>query len=137
VREVRAELQVKNIWLVASHGELRPAFQNRQVFRVNGNRLLLWQRWAIVVGTVGAVLRLVQFFSCRSLWYDEALLALNVLHRSFKGLFQPLDYHQGAPVGFLLLEMLSTQLAGKGELALRTIPLLAGIASLFVALCLL
>ena len=38
---------------------------------------------------------------------------------------------QGTPVGFLLLG-LSTQLAGKGELALRTIPLLAGIVSLRV-----
>ncbi|MGA7928379.1 MAG: glycosyltransferase family 39 protein, partial [Candidatus Sulfotelmatobacter sp.] len=99
---------------------------------MNGDRLLRWPKWALAVGAVGAGLRLRQFFSCRSLWYDEALFALNVLHRSFKGLFQPLDYHQGAPVGFLLLEKLSTLLAGKGELALRTIPLLAGIVSLVV-----
>ncbi len=99
---------------------------------VNGNRRLRWPKWALAVGAVGAALRLRQFFSCRSLWYDEALLALNVLHRSCKGLFEPLDYHQGAPVGFLLLEKLSTQLAGKRELALRTMPLLAGIVSLVV-----
>jgi uncharacterized membrane protein len=99
---------------------------------VNGNRLSRWQWGNMAVATTGALLRLLQFFSGRSLWYDEALLALNVVHRSFQELFRPLDYHQGAPIGFLLLEKLSTQLAGKGELALRAIPLLAGLISLFV-----
>jgi hypothetical protein len=99
---------------------------------VNGNRLSRWQWGTMAVATTGALLRLVQFFSGRSLWYDESLLALNVVHRSFQELFRPLDYHQGAPIGFLLLEKLSTQLAGKGELALRAIPLLAGLISLFV-----
>ncbi len=86
----------------------------------------------MVVVAIGALLRLSQFFSGRSIWYDEAALALNILHRSFKGLFYPLEFHQGAPLGFLLLEKVSTKLAGKGELALRAVPLVAGIAALFV-----
>ncbi len=52
------------------------------------------------------------------------------MHRSFAGLLKPLDYHQGAPLGFLLLEKLATRIAGNGELALRGVPLLAGLISL-------
>ena len=70
--------------------------------------------------------------SNRPLWYDEALLTLNVLHRPWSGLLKTLDYNQGAPIGFLLLEKLSTELLGKSEFALRAVPLLAGIGALFL-----
>lgn len=85
--------------------------------------------WAIVV--LGLGLRTVQYARNRSLWLDEALLALNILHRSAGGLFKGLDYHQGAPIGFLLLEKLATKLAGNGELALRAFPLAFGVVGLF------
>ncbi len=88
----------------------------------------LWM-WAIVV--LGLGLRTVQYARNRSLWLDEALLALNILHRPASGLFQGLDYHQGAPVGFLLLEKLATKLAGGGELTLRAFPLAFGFVGLF------
>jgi len=91
-----------------------------------------WPGWACGIIALGTVLRLRQFFTDRSLWFDEAALALNVIHRSFAGLFKPLDYHQGAPVGFLVLEKLASKLIGTGEVALRTLPLIAGIAALFV-----
>ena len=86
--------------------------------------------WTILVA--GALLRLAQYCSNRSLWCDEALLALNVLHRSWSGLLKPLDYSQGAPIGFLFLEKLSAEILGGSELALRAIPLLAGVGSLFL-----
>src|SRR5207244_11823416 len=60
----------------------------------------------------------------RSLWLDEALLALNIVRRPLSGMFRPLDYNQGAPVGFLLLEKLVTHAFGNGELSLRLIPLI-------------
>ncbi len=77
-------------------------------------------------------MRVAQFACGRSLWNDEAELALNILHLPWRGLFQPLQYHQGAPIGFLLLEKIATALGGKSEIALRAIPFAAGIAALFV-----
>jgi hypothetical protein len=81
---------------------------------------------------LGALLRLVQYLRNRSLWLDESSLALNILHRSYSGLLEPLDYHQGAPVGFLMLEKLAVRSLGAGEYALRLAPLVAGLVSLFL-----
>ena len=78
------------------------------------------------------VLRLVQFLHHRSLWFDEALLALNILNRSYSSLIKPLDYDQGAPLGFLFVERFVGTHLGFGESALRLIPLLAGMASLYL-----
>jgi hypothetical protein len=81
---------------------------------------------------LGAALQLLRYCNGRSLWLDESLLALNVAHRSLWGLFDPLDYHQGAPLGFLALQKLATTLVGHSELALRTVPLIAALLSLFL-----
>ncbi len=84
--------------------------------------------WAILA--LGALLRMAQYAADRSLWMDEAKLALNIVARSYGELAQPLDYDQGAPLGFLLLTRLAVSLFGPGEYALRLIPLLAGLAAL-------
>lgn len=89
-------------------------------------------RICLVMVALGCVLRIVQYLLDRSLWMDEAYLSLNILHRSFAGLWHTLDYHQGAPVGFLLLEKSVVRLWGGSEYALRLLPLLAGIASLIL-----
>lgn len=79
----------------------------------------------------GIALRCVQYLSNRSLWGDEASLALNIVDRSYLELLQPLDYNQAAPPGFLWIEKLAVQLFGNNEYALRLFPLIAGIVSLF------
>lgn len=79
---------------------------------------------------VGALLRIRAYLSARSLWFDEALLGHAMQERSFAGLFLPLDYNQRSPLGFILLSKLSTALFGNSDLAVRLIPLLAGIAML-------
>lgn len=61
-----------------------------------------------------------------SLWIDEAMLALNVIHRTPAELLQPLDLNQGAPVGFLLSSKLMVKWFGPSEYALRFLPFLAG-----------
>ena len=80
----------------------------------------------------GAALRAAPFVLDRSLWLDEAKLALNVLDRPVPDLLRPLDYGQAAPAGFLLLEKLAVTALGEGERALRLVPLLAGLASLWL-----
>ena len=86
--------------------------------------------WVII--SFGIIVRLVQYLYNRSLWADEAVLALNIVNRSYLELFQPLDYEQAAPIGFLLVEKLAVQLFGDNEYALRLFPLFSSIFSLFL-----
>jgi hypothetical protein len=94
-----------------------------------------WPAWGLI--SVGAGLRLARFVDGRALWADEAYLALNLLQRSFAGLLEPLEAHPSAPLAYLLLEKLAVTLFGTSEYALRSVPLLAGLACLpwFYVLC--
>lgn len=94
---------------------------------------LSWDKTAAaLLILVGALLRLRQYLTGRSLWADEAMLALNIVERSFAGMFRPLDYDQGAPIGFLLVEKLFNSVLGKHEFALRLFPFLVGLISLYL-----
>jgi hypothetical protein len=73
----------------------------------------------------GMALAVHQFFWNRSLWLDEAMLALNIINRDFSGLLRPLDMVQIAPIGFLQGEKVLTLLFGNSDLALRILPLIA------------
>jgi Dolichyl-phosphate-mannose-protein mannosyltransferase len=84
--------------------------------------------WTILA--VGALLRLVWYFDRGSLWHDEAMLALVIVHRSPTELLDELDFAQGAPWGYLLAEKLSVATFGVDELSLRLVPLLAALAAL-------
>lgn len=84
--------------------------------------------WALV--GVGALLRISRYVYDRSLWGDEARLALNLRDRGFGGLVHSLSYIQAAPTGFLLAEKTVVRVFGDSEYAMRLIPLLAGLASL-------
>jgi hypothetical protein len=82
---------------------------------------------------LGTLLRLRQFFADRSIWFDEAILALNLTDRSWRGLLRPLDSGQAAPLGWLEVQRAVVVTLGSSDLALRLLPLLAGIALLVVA----
>jgi hypothetical protein len=88
----------------------------------------------LIVGLslLGIILRLYFYILNRSLWLDEASLALNIVNRSFPDLFKPLDYYQGAPLGFLFAQKTIGSLLGYKDYVLRFIPLIAGIASIFL-----
>jgi hypothetical protein len=85
---------------------------------------------ALVV--VGIVLRAVRYFSDRSLWVDEAALALNLTTRSYSRLFGTLDFDQGAPIGFLMIEKAALGVFGDAEWALRLPSFVAGLVALAV-----
>ena len=88
--------------------------------------------FSIIILISGTVLRLREYFTGRSLWIDEARLALNLVNRDFTGLLQPLDFDQGAPIGFLWTEKLFITILGNQDYILRIFPLIAGIAALFL-----
>jgi hypothetical protein len=86
--------------------------------------------WSVVAA--GVVARAARFADNRALWYDEAMLALNVIERGFLDLLRPLDYTQAAPPLFLLLEKLAVSGLGESEPALRLVPFLAGVTALIL-----
>ena len=107
---------------------MNPSITNR-----GWKAFLSWEKAAAALLILsGMILRLRQYLTGRSLWVDEAMLALNIVERDFAGMFQPLDYDQGAPLGFLLVEKLFNLILGKHEFALRFFPLLVGLASLWL-----
>jgi uncharacterized membrane protein len=91
-------------------------------------------RWAERVAAaaiaVGAGIRIEQFLWRRSLWLDEALVANNIVSRSYAALLHPLSGEQGAPIGWLWVQRTMVVVFGANEYALRLLPLLAAIASL-------
>lgn len=102
--------------------------ERARLIALSSSRLVTLAAWGLI--GAGVALRLRQYLSNRSLWLDEAMLALNIIHKDVWGLLGKLDYDQGAPLGFLLLEKLAVTLLGDGERALRLLPLLAGCAAL-------
>jgi uncharacterized membrane protein len=92
----------------------------------------LWIALAWIVVAIGVLFRIIHYLNNRSLWLDEAMLARNILDRSPFGLLRPLDHAQAAPVLFLLLVDAAAFLFGPTELALRLVPFLASLASLFL-----
>ena len=87
---------------------------------------------SILIIFLGIFLRVWQYAVNRSLWFDEALLALNIVNRTFIGLTQPLDYNQGAPIGFLIIEKVILQLIGNKDYILRLFPLIAGVTGVIL-----
>ncbi len=88
-------------------------------------------RLLVVAAVVlGATLRMYGYARNPSLWIDEAMLALNVVHKSPAELLRPLDLNQGAPVGYLMASKLVVTLFGGGEYALRSLSLVAALAGL-------
>jgi hypothetical protein len=102
--------------------------QARSQFETIIKSNLIW--WLLIA--FGILLRVRQYLTGRSLWSDEASLALNLVSRNFVELTQPLDYHQGAPIGFLFIEKLAILLLGNNEYVLRLFPLLSGIMAIYL-----
>lgn len=84
--------------------------------------------WSLV--GIGIILHLSQYIFNRSLWPDEAFLALDILDSSYAELLQPLKSNQTAPIGFLLIERFLYQVFGNSEYVLRFFPFLCGILSI-------
>ena len=93
-------------------------------------RLIAILIWTMVL--VGAAARISQLAIDRSLFLDEAFVAVNIQDLSYQELLLPLKYDQRAPAGFLWAVKFCWQAIGHFDWALRMTPLLAGIAALVV-----
>jgi hypothetical protein len=86
--------------------------------------------WAVALVAVGLLGRLVRYFLQFPIWGDEGFVCVNFLERDYLGLTQELAHSQVAPVLFLWSELAAFRLLGASELAVRLVPLLAGLMSL-------
>jgi hypothetical protein len=89
-----------------------------------------WLLAALLVA-LGVALRAEQYLHRRSLWFDEALLSLNIVHRFWSRLLEPLAFHQGAPAGSWLPSAPWSRCWGS-EYALRLVPFVGGCPALVV-----
>jgi len=80
----------------------------------------------------GIVARILQYSRYNSLSLDEAALAANIVDRSWRDLFAPLDVTQVAPPGYLLLVKASVALFGETEYAFRLPALLGSLVGLLL-----
>lgn len=76
------------------------------------------------------ILSLVQLIFNRSLWLDEASLALNIVNRSYSDLLKPLSYDQAAPIGFLYIEKFFANLLSNTDFSLRIFPYITYLLSI-------
>ena len=79
---------------------------------------------------LGIGIAIFNFAYNRSLWLDEAMLALNIVKRPMLGLLSPLDMNQVAPIGFLLVEKAITLAFGNQDWVLRIFPLFSFLLSI-------
>lgn len=94
-----------------------------------------YKKWLFFVFVFAIVLRIFFFFQNYSLWADEALLALNIIPKSYSQLLKGLEHLQASPVGFifsvkLLLNIFNPQNEYFRDLVLRIVPFGVGVLSL-------
>lgn len=90
-----------------------------------------WQQAAILlIICTGIILRLWWFYDARSLFLDEANLALNIAELNYADFFVPLKYQQYAPPFFVVIVKACTSLFGMNEWALRLPSLVFAIISI-------
>jgi 4-amino-4-deoxy-L-arabinose transferase-like glycosyltransferase len=92
------------------------------------DRLFARLTWAVV--GVGTLVRLVRFALPFPLWGDEVFVCQNFIDRDFATILHQLDNGQICPPLFLWAQLVAFRLFGGGELAMRLVPLLAGLGGL-------
>ena len=86
----------------------------------------------IIISAIGIILPLIQFIYNRSLCGDEVWLSLNIINRNHYELLKPLDYAQSAPILFLQIEKIFSELIPNSEFGLKTFPFICHLLSLFL-----
>ena len=79
---------------------------------------------------LGIYLRILFFSYDRPFWNDESALALNIINRSFFGLFSTLDYEQVSPPLYIVIAKFFGLFIRKYEIAYRLPALICSILSI-------
>ena len=77
------------------------------------------------------IISAINLFYNRSLWLDEAMIALNIRSRNYSDLLVPLDLYQAAPIGFLLVEKFISSLFNYSDWSFRILPFFSYIFSVY------
>ncbi len=85
-----------------------------------------------LVMAVGVIIRLKVYYENRSLFIDEANLGRALLEGSYPDFFSILDYEQFAPPLFLVESRMVVSVLGHNEWALRLVPFIASLATLWI-----
>ncbi len=99
----------------------------KTVIEMNKNNLNIVLKTIFIIGFL---LSIIQFINNRSLWLDESVLALNIINKGYLQLLKPLDFMQVAPILFLQIEKLFSELIKNTEYGLRLFPLISYLISL-------
>jgi len=99
---------------------------------IKGGTLRPIAAWTTLLLSLNLSWRIVRYGVAFPVWGDEAFVAVNLVTKTFDQLAQPLDHYQIVPLLFLWSEWTIAKIFGYGELALRLIPFLAGVGSLYL-----
>jgi hypothetical protein len=91
-----------------------------------------WARWTLLLLAVGVAWRAARYLLQFPIWGDEAFVCLNFPEQTYLGLTGQLRHAQIAPILFLWSELTAFHWLGGSELALRLLPLLAGVGALLL-----
>ena len=89
----------------------------------------LWTGVTVAAAVLGCVLRILRWADNPGLWLDESFLSINLIDKSFSGIFGQLQFLQTAPAGFLLAQKTVETVLGDADWSLRLFPLLASLLS--------
>ncbi len=84
--------------------------------------------WSLVC--IGILLHFSQYVFNRSLWVDEALVAIKIIESSYTKFFQSSE----TPLGFLIVEKFLVQLFGESEYIFRLFPFLSAVLAIILFL---
>jgi hypothetical protein len=96
--------------------------------RAKTGSVLFWL--ALIFIALGVAWRLCHYCLAFPIWGDEAFVCLNFPNQTYLGLTRQLRHSQVAPILFLWGEMTAYRLLGVSELAMRLLPLLAGLGGM-------
>ncbi|MBI2009548.1 MAG: glycosyltransferase family 39 protein [Candidatus Chisholmbacteria bacterium] len=91
----------------------------------------MYKKLAVIVIVIGIGLRIREYLLARTFSFDEAAVAISLMDKSWSDMGN-LYYHMHRPYGFLLVVKSIISVLGNHELAFRLVPLVAGIAGVFL-----